>query len=342
VAQRTPREPPRIWALLGAHPGDNDQVIALAEALGRPFELKRLEFNRWRILGPRLLGSSLVSLTSASRRKIFAEPPPDVTISAGHRSVAAVRALRELSGGRTRSIHVGFPRISPAHFELVIATPQYPIADHPNLLRIPIALTRVATDAVESAEAAELDPLPRPRRLLMVGGRTFFWDLDQEQLLDRLSSMIEEVRGSGGSVLVTTSPRTPPDLGRDIARTLNASGVPFVLTAPGKRPTLATLLAVADAITVTADSVSMVSDAIWTGRPVELVPARKSALGKVAFALNDAFRPGGQLYPQDLRYFWRSLKDIGISERLATPRISPRKTMELVLTRVRPIVERVE
>jgi hypothetical protein len=29
---------PRIWALLGAHAGDNNQVLALAEELGLPFE----------------------------------------------------------------------------------------------------------------------------------------------------------------------------------------------------------------------------------------------------------------------------------------------------------------
>ena len=135
----------RIWALLGARPGDNNQVIALAEALGRPFEIKQLEYNALRRLGPRVLGHSLVSLTKASRESVLAGPTPDLTISAGHRSVPVVRALRRRSSGRTRSIHVGFPRVSPGHFDLVVATPQYPIPDHPNLLRVPYALTRAAT-----------------------------------------------------------------------------------------------------------------------------------------------------------------------------------------------------
>jgi hypothetical protein len=156
--------PFRIWALLGARAGDNNQVIALAEAIGQSFEIKQLEYNGLRRLGPRLLGRSLMSLTKRSRQAILSEPPPDLTISAGHRSVAVVRALRHRSGRRTRSIHVGFPRISPRHFDLVIATLQYPIPDHPNLLRVPYALTRAATAASDPSDAAMVAALPMPRR----------------------------------------------------------------------------------------------------------------------------------------------------------------------------------
>ena len=62
--------PPRLWALLGAHAGDNNQVIALAEALQLPFETKQLDYNFFRHLGPRILGSSLLSLTARSRQSI--------------------------------------------------------------------------------------------------------------------------------------------------------------------------------------------------------------------------------------------------------------------------------
>src|SRR4249919_1983305 len=124
LIRQNPSEPIRIWALLGARAGDNDQVIALAETLGLPFETRQLSYNGWRRLGPHILGPSLLSLESASRDEILAEPPPDLTISAGHRSVAVVRALQRLSKGRMRSIHVGFPRVSARHFDLVITTPQ--------------------------------------------------------------------------------------------------------------------------------------------------------------------------------------------------------------------------
>ena len=86
----------RIWALLGAHRGDNDQVLALAEAIGLPFERKQLHYNGWRHLRPRLLGATLRSLSKQSRAAISGDPP-DLTISAGLRSVPVVQALRHRS-----------------------------------------------------------------------------------------------------------------------------------------------------------------------------------------------------------------------------------------------------
>jgi hypothetical protein len=101
------------------------------------------------------------------------------------------------------------------------------------------------------------------------------------------------------------------------------------------------LLSGADSIHVTADSVAMVSDAIWTGKPVALVPVVKSALGRVVMGLTDRVRPGRPHYPQDLRYFWKALEDIGISDRLALPCGSTAETMRTILDRVRPIVDEI-
>lgn len=332
-------DPPlRVWALLGARAGDNDQVLALAQALGLPFEIKQLEYNRLRSLGPRLLGPSLISLTQSSRKLILAEPPPDLTISAGHRSVAVVRALRHRSGGRTRSIHVGFPRVSPAHFDLAIGTPQYPLRDHRNLLRTPYALTAAATVSLDAAVPTLSTELPRPRRLLIVGGPTLYWTLDEPLLLETLEAMLGNASKAGGSVLVTTSPRTPAMLAATIARSLDTSPAPSLLTAPGKAPPYLSLLAEADSIRVTADSVSMISDAIWTGKPVALIPIAKSPLGRLGYGLSDHLRPGRHIYPQDLRFFWRALADIGIGEQPSLPRTSTDEQMRRILERVRHIL----
>src|SRR6185369_6923846 len=160
------------------------------------FEAKKLEYNRWRHLGPRCLGSSLLSLKEFSRDLVLSEEPPDITISVGHRSVAVVRALRKRSGGRTRSIHIGFPRVSPDHFDLVVSTPQYPMPDHPNILRIPIALTHFAS-APAGAPDELLEALPRPRSLLVVGGPALYWELDERKLREAISFLLSEAADAG-------------------------------------------------------------------------------------------------------------------------------------------------
>ena len=326
--------PLRIWALLGARAGDNDQVIALAEALGLPFEIKQLQFNGLRRLGPRLLGASLLSLTAESRRVLLSEQPPDVTISVGHRSVPAVRALHQRSGGRTRSIHIGFPRISPEHFDLVITTPQYPVRASPRLLRIPWAITGAANAGSELA-ADDLNTLPAPRALLLVGGPTLYWKIAREAVLRTIDTMVDEAARAGGSVMVSASPRTPRRLGSAISRRLAESNVPSLLTWPGKPPGYPALLAAADSIRVTADSVAMTSDAIWTGKPVALVPIDPSITGKVVMGIMDRLRPGRPAYPRDLRFFWRGLSELGISTTLTRPKVATADLLQIILERVR-------
>jgi mitochondrial fission protein ELM1 len=331
-------EPLRIWALLGARAGDNNQVLALCEAIGLPFEIKQLDYNGLRRLGPSLLGRSLASLTRQSRDLVFSGPPPDVSISAGHRSVPLVRALRQRSNNRTRSIHIGFPRVSPGHFDLVIATPQYPIPDHPNLLRVPFALTRAATAVPDPSDEPRLAKLPSPRRLLLVGGPNIYWKLDDRELLRTLAGMLDGAANAGGSVLVTTSARTPPLVRSAIEAELARSDVPSVFAAPRSPPSYSSLLAAADSIHVTADSVAMVSDAIWTGKPVATIPVATSWLGRLAIAIFAGI--GRRLYPQDLRDFWTALDRIGISAQLALPQTSTEQVLRTIMERVRPILDR--
>jgi mitochondrial fission protein ELM1 len=282
----------------------------------------------------------MASLSPASRAELLRDEPPDLTISAGHRSVPVVQALRARSGGRLRSIHVGFPRISPDNFDLVVTTPQYSIADEPNLLRLPFALTRAATAAPDRADEKLLEDLPHRRALVIVGGPTLFWRIDEARLLDTLKQLLKQAEQEGGSVMVTTSPRTPAQVEYAIAEILAAADVPTLIAAPGKLPGYSSLLAAADSVYVTADSVSMVSDAIWTGKPTALVPIRKSAAGRIYFAVMDALRPRRPVYPQDLRFFWRALGDIGLTERLGTPNASAAEELRKVRDAIGPLLSR--
>jgi len=312
--------PKRIWALLGPHRGDNNQVLALAEALGLPFEVKSLRYNAWRRLQPRLLGATLLSLARGSRAEIAGDLP-DLTISTGHRSVPVVQALRRRSGGRTRAVHVGYPRLSPARFDLVVPTPEYPIPDHANVLRIPFALTRArAREAVPGADAPFLAAFPAPRRLLILGGPTLYWTLDSRDVRAALAHLLDAAASDGGSVLVVGSPRTPAEVLRGVRQGLVGARAPAMLVPVEGPPSYPALLAAADTIFVTADSVAMASDAIVTGKPVGLVPIRPSLLGQACMSVADRLRPGRRMYPRDLRFFWAAIEQSGLAGSLEEPR----------------------
>lgn len=309
----------KVWALLGPHRGDNNQVLALAEALGLPFEEKPLRFNRLRSLQPALLGATFASLTPRCR-SLVEGPPPDLTISTGHRAVPVVRELKRRSGGKMRAVHLGYPRISPKHFDLVVPTPEYPVPDAANVIRIPFALSPLAGPRMDAAEAAAIESLPHPRRLFVVGGPTLYWELPVPQMIAALQRLIAIAEGKGGSVLAIGSPRTPGPLLEAVKRELSRATVPTLMAPREGSPSYRAMVAAADEIYVTADSVAMVADSVMTGKPVGIVPITKSAAGRAVMGLADRLRPGKRLHPRDLRFFWESLEEQGLGGTIEEPR----------------------
>jgi len=332
-------EPIRVWALLGPHRGDNNQVLALAEALDLPFEQKWLRYNALRRLQPALLGATLRSVAAEERPQLEGEPP-DLTISTGHRSVPVVRALRERSGGKMRAVHLGYPRISPSHFDLVVPTPEYPVPDAPNVVRIPFALSRHGASSPVSPGSTELDALPRPRRLFVLGGPTLFWELPTPDIVKSLRILIGIAERDRGSVLAIGSPRTPQDLLDAVARELKRTKVRAIMAPREGTPSYRAMIEAADEIHVTADSVAMVADAVMTRKPVGIVPIAKSTLGEVVTAIADRLRPGKRLHPRDLRFFWESLRVHGFGGTIEKPKASdPPDFAAEIAARVRQLLE---
>ena len=328
----------RVWALLGSRRGDNNQLLALAEALGLPFEEKHLSYNALRRVPPGLLGASFASVAADQRGQIEYKPP-DLTISTGLRSVPVVRELKRRSGGRMVAAHLGYPRVSPRHFDLVVPTPEYPVPDAPNVLRIPFALTPHVARRVEPADRALLDQFARPRRLLLIGGPTLYWQLPRDQLIGAVRQLLDNAKAEGGSVLAVGSPRTPDELIAAIAFEMNRSSVPSLLVPGDGPPRYAAMIEAADMIFVTADSVAMVADAITTGKPVGLVPIAKSPLGRAVMRVMDVLRPGKRLRPRDLRFFWAALREQGFAGTIEEPKASsPPDYAALVADHVRRLL----
>lgn len=334
-----PERAPTVWAILGPHRGDNNQVLALAEALGLPFEEKRLSYNALRRIPPGLLGATLRSVETHVRYQLDGQPP-DLTISTGLRSVPVVRELRRRSGGRTRCVHLGFPRISPRHFDLVVPTPEYPVPDAPNVLRIPFALTPHRARTIEQSDRELLQAYPKPRRLLLIGGPTLYWELPVDGTVAAVRRLQEKARQRGGSILAVGSPRTPIEVLDATRRSLESSSVPFLFEPGDGPPAFPALVDAADDIFVTADSVAMVADAVTTGKPVGIIPIQKSGLGRFVMNLMDRLRPGRRLYPRDLRFFWAALHEEGFGGTLDQPKASnPPDYAALVAERVKRLLE---
>ena len=76
--------PPRLWVLTSPHAGDNTQLLALARALGIPFEVKRFRYRPWQTPARLMLGATRAGVDMRASSPL--DPPwPDLIIGAGFR-----------------------------------------------------------------------------------------------------------------------------------------------------------------------------------------------------------------------------------------------------------------
>jgi len=268
----TPQRP-RVWVLLGAGAGDNAQLSRLAEALGWPFEAKHIRY-KWLYRCPNLLlGASKVTVDTR-RSDAFAPPWPDLVIGASRRAAPLARWIKKQSGGRSRLVHLLDVQAPLHYFDLVITTPQYRLPERSNVLHNLLPLNAAQPEVLKSSAAQwhrKLEHLPRPWIAVLVGGNSSSYRLDAftaSQLGQFVSRM---ARDTGGSLLISTSPRTPPDAADALMAAVQ--GPAYVhrwqSTNKNENPYLA-YLALADRFIVTADSASMLAEACSTGRRVEV------------------------------------------------------------------------
>lgn len=255
-----------IWVLQTGRTGDNAQVLEIARRLGGNTVVKKLVFNGLHNLPNWMLGASLASLGAEARREI-GQPWPNLVIAAGKRTVPVARWIKAASGGRAKLVQVGRPRAALVHFDLVISTPQYGLPKDANVveLALPFASPRPVSEQEISSWAEEWKDLPRPLTVVSIGAGKFPLRFGAPEI----GELGEKLSGLGTSLIVMASPRTGPDVLDVLAKHVKDRPTKFYPWGRNATPYQAALL-LADRIVVTSDSMSMVSEAINSGKPVSI------------------------------------------------------------------------
>ena len=335
IAELPAQSRPLLWILTGNRLGDNNQLYALAEALGLPFEAKYLTYNRLRHF-PFLRGRRLAYLTRRAR-SLLTPPWPDLVIGAGYGTVPVARYIRSQSGWRSKLVHIGNPRTEVDDFDLVITTPQYPRRDAPNVLPLQFPIGNPARGVTATKEEEDwLRGLPHPRRLVAVGGPARNWKIDNAELGRAIRYLRDQCASEGGSVIAVTSPRTS-DRTRHLLLDVQSTGTTDALV--DGFPRFAVLLAQCDQFFVTADSVSMLSEAILTRKPVGMIPIARTARGKINNWLHRfGFKAPSQ---PDFPNFWELLSMHNLIGGVESPVASQvRDSVETAANAVRRLIDR--
>ncbi len=295
ITHRQPPGPPSapVWVLDDPRAGTSAQAIGIAERLGVPFRRISLTWNWMAHVAGLARRGSLIGLAhpgrgSEDRLPAFARgfnpgasllaPPlggegPKLVISSGSRSAAVALWLKQRFA--CRLVHCMSPGLggllrADAYDLLVLPEHDNPSRNR-NVFPVLGAPHRVSPLALRHAAGAwheRLAHLPRPHVALLAGGPVRGTDM-QPALAHALGRKVGRMTASrGGSVLATTSRRTGGEASDALAAGLSRSmHLLYRWGEPGENPYLG-FLASADAVVVTADSVSMLSEACATSAPV--------------------------------------------------------------------------
>ena len=356
---------PKVWVLLGDKAGGNGQLTSLANALEWPYETKRLRYNLLTRCPNLFLGASILSVDRLQSSPLEA-PWPDLVLAASRRSAPVARWIKKQSGGRARLVHLIHTQ-APLHlFDLVITTPQYRLPLRPNVLYNTAPLNRPAPDRLAAAASrwqVRLGNLPRPYTALLVGGNSSVYELDPATATNLARQASAQVRKVGGSLLVSTSPRTPASVVEAVFAALDCPAHCYRWRPNDTDNPYLAYLALADSFIVTVDSASQVVEACVTNKPVYVFtwPTRARSPFRVEGVFRRWLQPQGhgmlrqsrrlaQLYDQLVYWgFIRPTRDFAASLQILTqkgliaqlgsaPDSQPRQPlddMERTVTRIR-------
>jgi mitochondrial fission protein ELM1 len=280
----------RVLLLGSGKAGHEANAIGVAEALGAPYEL-------WRV-DPRKLYTWLSPFGPVDPRdragragSPLTGPLPDIVIACGRVTVPYVRAFKRAPGGRVFAAFLQDPRFSRAIMDVIWA-PEHDRLRGPNVittLTSPHPFSRRRLAAARAAPDPRLAGLPAPRCAVALGGPSGAQHFTPADVA-RLRAAISAIAAQGFSVMATPSRRTPPELVAAVREGLG--GAPgFIWDETGDNP-YASILALADAVMVTGDSANMVGEATATGAPVYVFEPSGGNSSKLASAIDALQRIG--------------------------------------------------
>ena len=269
-ASTAPRLPPgtTAWVLASGKVGHEVHCLGIARELGLEPVLKQVK--------PRALFAALTPFGPIDPRdgahrpgSLLAPPFPDLVFAAGRVTVPYLRYLRRVSGGRTFTIFLQDPRTGAGTADL-LWVPEHDKLRGENVL---VTLTSPHPLRPHVLEAARREPdprlanLPHPRVAMVLGGPSAHHRYEDKDVA-ALTAIATSIAEAGYGVMVTPSRRTPASLVTALAQALEGKAV-FVWNGEGENPYSA-MIALADSIVVTGDSVNMVGEALAGGVPVQV------------------------------------------------------------------------
>ncbi len=248
--------------------GHDAQTLGIAEALGLEPDIRRIHPRQFfELVAP--FGPIDWREKEGRPGSPIGPPWPDIALAAGRRALPYLKRLKRASCRKVFTVYVNRPATGRAAADLVVS----PLHDGffgPNVVT-PITPANRASPELLARMRREPHPrvaaLPKPRAALLVGGDNRHFKFTPPVAI-ALQEAARALFAAGFGVMATASRRTPATI-VEALRTALAEGPGWLWDREGENPYFS-MLASADLIVVSADSVSMIGEAVATGAPVHI------------------------------------------------------------------------
>jgi len=246
------------------------QARGLAKAVAQTVIEKAVSVRRpWRWLPARWPG--VLSGVDAGAGEALAPPWPDLIVTCGRRSAILGLAVKRAAGGKPLLVHLQNPLTSLKDFDLVIAMAHDDV-EGPNVVKVLTTLHDMTPERLAAGAEAwrgRLAHLPRPLVGVLLGGPTRHSAFGEAEARDLLEKLAAYRARTGAGAAVIPSRRTPDAVLALFRRAAEGDAGLWVWDRTGDNPYVG-VLGLADRFVITGDSVSMISEALATTRPVEI------------------------------------------------------------------------
>ena len=273
------------WLVHDGAAGNARQAIALATALDLSPRVIDLQLAPpWNWLAPHLQMGAIRGMRDRHGQPI-APAWPDIAIGCGRRAALLTRCLRRWSRKHSFTVQILDPRISPAHFDVVV-TPRHDRLEGANVIETLGALNAIdeAWLATGRRNFVAMGEFPQPRTAVLIGASNAAITLDDTYFSALHETLSRRHAEHGGSFLVSTSRRTPPARIEALRRQFSSWPGSFWGGPEDAENPYAGILGWADRFIVSADSVNMISEACATGKPVHAFSVERPS-GKIGVLL---------------------------------------------------------
>ena len=263
----------------GMH-GMISQVEGLAKALELDFIHEKIELNNfWKLIPPKITPIQNFVFKNNIKQQF------NIVISCGRKSVIPSIYLKQKFKNKIMNIHIQDPKVSLNNFDYVV------IPEHDGLIGKNVLTSKGAIHYLRNDELNKnihyLKPRINKERIitLIIGGPNKYYDFN-EQLISEIFKKIEiNFIEKGFQLIFIPSMRTPKKI-IDFAKDYFDKNQ-IIITEIDKQAYLSSLK-LADYIIVTCDSISMISEAAMTGKPIyvaQMTPIRNNDRFKKFFKL---------------------------------------------------------